>query len=124
MTKATRMILAAAVAGLSALGSLPANAFWGGWNPFNWFSDGWDGPWHGGGYPWYGGYPGYGGGYPWYGGYPGYGGVYPWYGGYPYGVAAYPYGGYAYPYAWAAPAYAVPGQVASTSAATTTAQAK
>jgi hypothetical protein len=105
MTKAKRLLLAAAVAGLTALGSLPANAFFGWGGPFSWFPGGWGGsPWYGGGYPWYGGgYPWYGGGYPWYGGgYPWYGGGYPWYGSY-----GYPYG-YSYPYAWGAPAYVAP----------------
>ncbi len=84
-----RLMLAAAVTGVCALGSMSANAFWG-WNPFNW-----GGPWDGG--PWYGGGP-YG--YP-YGGY-----------GYPYGGYA-PYVGYApygwgAPYAWSAPGYGYP----------------
>jgi hypothetical protein len=122
MTRAKRLLLGAAVAGLSALGSLPANAFWGGWNPFNWFDDGWGSPWGWGGYPWYGG------GYPWYGGYPyggygyPYGGYPPPYGGYayPYGGYGYPYGGYAYPYAWVAPAYAVPGTPAPSAASPAT----
>lgn len=79
MTKNKRLILAAAVAGATALTSLSADAFFG---PFN-FMRGW-----GGGGPW-----GWGGG-PWgWGGYPYYGG---W--GYPYGGWGYPYGGLGLPY--------------------------
>lgn len=91
-----RLLLAATVAGVSMLGSLSAQAFWG---PFNSvFPGGWGGPW--GGSPWYG-YP-YGA-YPYYGGYP-YGG-YPVFGGYPYGAPAYPYAG-----GWGVPAYGWPAQ--------------
>jgi hypothetical protein len=97
-------IAAIVITSLSTLPATKANAFWGGWWPWNW-GDGWDGP----GYwrrPW--GYPGYGwGGYPGYGwgGYPGYG-----WGGYPgYGWGGYPaYGGWGYPaYGWGGyPGYA------------------
>jgi hypothetical protein len=67
-----------------------AQAWWGGWAPWNWFS----GPGWGSYYPYYGGYyPYYGGHYPYYGGYyPYYGGHYPHWGAYPY------YGAYHYPY--------------------------
>ncbi|MBK5966917.1 sulfur globule protein CV3 [Thiocystis minor] len=80
MMTTKRLMLAATVAGVSALGSLSANAFWG-WNPFNWDN----GPWGGG--PWGGG--------PWYGA--------PY--GYPYGGYGYPYGGYGVPYGWGAPVH-------------------
>jgi len=89
MTKNKRFVLAAAVAGATALTSLSAEAFFG---PFS-FMRGWGGggPWGWGGYPYYGGwgYPYYGGwGYPYYGGW-----------GYPYGGWGYPYyGGWGYPY--------------------------
>ena len=102
MTKNKRFVLAAVVAGATALTSLSAEAFFG---PFN-FMRGWGGgPWGWGG-PWggYGWYPYYGGwGYPYYGGW-----GYPYYGGwgYPY------YGGWGYPYygypTVAAPAPAAP----------------
>ncbi|MCW9013915.1 MAG: hypothetical protein OQL06_09035 [Gammaproteobacteria bacterium] len=79
MPNIKKIVLAAVLAGSTALISVPANAFWG---PFDWFDDGpgWGGPW--GGYPGYGygGYPGYG-----WGGYPGYG-----YGGYPYATPLVP----------------------------------
>ncbi len=56
-----------------------AQAWWGGWSPWNWF----DGPGWNNYYPYYGGYyPYYGGYYPYYGGYypyPYYGGYYPYY---------------------------------------------
>jgi hypothetical protein len=73
------------LAGGTALPATSANAFWGGWMPWDMGGGPWGGyPGYGwGGYPYYGyGYPGYGwGGYPYYGyGYPGYGG----WGGYPY----------------------------------------
>jgi hypothetical protein len=76
MTKTKRLALAAAVAGISAFASMPANAFWG-WGPFGMFPGGWGGPWNS---PWYGG--------PY---------------GYPYGAYGYPYGGYGVPYTWGAP---------------------
>lgn len=100
MTKNKRFVLAAVVAGATALTSLSAEAFFG---PFNFMRGwggggpwGWGGPWGGyGGYPYYGGwgYPYYGGGwgYPYYGGgwgYPGWGGI-PYYG-YPAVVAPAP----------------------------------
>ena len=105
MPNIKKIVLAAVLAGSTALVSVPAQSFWG---PFDWVDDGpgWGGPWGGGpwgggpwGYPRYGyGYPGYGwGGYPGYGygGYPGYG-----WGGYPgYGYGGYPGYGYGYPYA-------------------------
>jgi len=61
-----------------------ANAFFGGWSPWNWGGPGWGGyyPYHGWGHPW--------GAYPYYGGYPYHGawghpwGAYPYYGGHPY----------------------------------------
>lgn len=83
MTRNKRFVLAAAIAGATALTSFPAEAFFG---PFN-FMRGWGGggPWGWGGY----GYPYYGGwGYPYYGGW-----GYPYYGGW-----GYPYGGFGYPY--------------------------
>ncbi len=91
MTRNKRFVLAAAVAGATALTSLSAEAFFG---PFNFMRSGWGGggPWGWGGGPWgwggYGGYPYYGGwGYPYYGGwgypYGGWGG-YPSWGGVPY----------------------------------------
>lgn len=102
MLKNKPLLLAAAVACVTALTSLSAQAFWG---PFNMFR-GW------GGDPWYGGYPYYG--YPWYGGYPYYG--YPYYGGW-----GYPhYGGWGYPYGWAVPHLAYP--VAPAPAAVTSAK--
>jgi len=89
MNRNKRFVLAAAVAGATALTSLSAEAFFG---PFNFMrSWGGGGPWGGyGWYPYYGGwgYP-YGGGW----GYP-YGGGW----GYPYGGGwGYPYGGWGYP---------------------------
>ncbi len=96
MTKIKRFLVAAAVAGTTALAPLSAEAFFGmmsammhggGWG-------GWGGPWGGWGYPYYG--YGWGGwGYPHYGwggwGYPHYG----------YGGWGYPHYGYGwgYPYA-------------------------
>ena len=74
-----RFLIAAAVAGSTALTSLSAEAFFG---PFSWMRSGmwgpgwggWGGPWSGWGYPYYGygwGYPYSGWGYPYYGlGYP------------------------------------------------------
>lgn len=77
MNRNKRFMLAAAIAGATALTSVPAEAFFG---PFN-FMRGW-----GGGGPW--GWGGYG--YPYYGGYG--------YGGYGYGGYGYPYhGGWGYP---------------------------
>lgn len=89
-----RLLLASALAGASALATLPANAFWG-WNPFGWGGGPWDGPWGGGpwGSPWYGGYPYYGGYHP----YGLYGAPYGW-GAPVYGYPGYAYPGYAYPY--------------------------
>ncbi len=87
MTTTKRLVLAAAVAAISAFGSMAANAFWGS-GPFGMFPGGWGGPWNS---PWYGPY----GGYP-YGGY-----------GYPYGLYGAPYGLGA-PYAWGAPLYGYP----------------
>ena len=93
-----------ALAGATALATMPAQAFWGSWGGGPWYG----GPWYGG--PWWGGPYGYG--YP-YGGY-----------GYPYGGwggwCGYPYGGYGYgyPYAYApvVAAPAAPAAPASTSA--------
>ncbi|AHF02846.1 sulfur globule protein CV3 [Marichromatium purpuratum 984] len=89
MTRMKRLMLAAAVAGVSALGSMSANAFWG-WSPFGMFPGGWGGPWGG---PWYGGAPYYGYHHP-------YG-----YGAYPYHV---PHGAWGVPYGWGAPVYGQP----------------
>jgi hypothetical protein len=92
-------LLAATVAGITALTSLSAAAFWG---PFN-FMRGWGGgPWGWGGGPWgWGGYPYYGGwGYPYYG----------W--GYPYGGWGYPHYGWGAPYL-GYPALAAPAVVAA-----------
>ena len=82
-----KLMIALVLAGATALPVTSANAFWGGWMPWDWFDDDYyGGPW--GGYPGYYGYPGWGG-YPGgYYGYPGYG-----WGGYP----AYGYPGY---YGW------------------------
>jgi hypothetical protein len=94
-----RLVLAAAVAGSTALTSFSADAFFG---PFN-FMRGWGGgPWGWGGYPYWGGY---GWGYPYYG----------W--GYPY------YGGWGYPHygAWGYPLYTLP-TVAAPAAATAPAE--
>jgi hypothetical protein len=90
MNRNKRLVLAAAVAGATALTSISAEAFFG---PFNFMRGwggggpwGWGGPWggYGWGYPYYGGwgYPYYGGwgGYPYYGGW----GGYPLWGGAPY----------------------------------------
>lgn len=105
MRKSSRLLLVAAVAGVTLLTSLSANAFWGPFSFMNW-GNGWGDGWGGGPWGW-GGYPGYGwGGYPGYGwggwGYPGYG--------YGYG---YPYGGYGYPYGYGlTPPYAYPTLVA------------
>jgi hypothetical protein len=69
-----------------------ANAFFGGWAPWDWggpgWGNGWGNPWGWGGYP-YGGYPYYGGWGAPYGAYP-YGGGWglPYYGGYPYVLTA------------------------------------
>ncbi len=63
-----------------------AQAWWGGWTPWDWMMPGgWDDYY----YPYYGGYyPYYGGAYPYYGGaYPCYGGAYPYY---PYNAPAIP----------------------------------
>jgi hypothetical protein len=90
MTRAKRLLLAASVAGVAALGSMSADAFWG-WGPFGMFPGGWGGP--GWGNPW-----GWGGS-PWYGN--------------PYGGWGYPYG-YGSPYGWGVPAYGLPGLVAPT----------
>lgn len=79
MTTTKRLALAAAVAAVTALGSMSANAFWG-WGPFGMFPGGWGGPWNS---PWYGGYP---------------------YGGHPYGLYGAPYS-WGAPYAWGAPLY-------------------
>jgi hypothetical protein len=111
MTKTQRLLLAAAVAGVAALGPHSADAWWGGSGPFGMFPGNWGGPgWGDWGSPWNGGYP-YGGyGYPVGGyGYP-YGGWGAPYGGYayPYGAYGYPLGGYGYSYGWAAPIYGVP----------------
>jgi len=83
MTRHKRFILAAAIAGATALTSLSAEAFFGpfnfmrGWGGGPW---GWGGPWGGYGYGWY---PHYGGwGYPYYGGW-----------GHPYGGWGYPHWG-------------------------------
>jgi hypothetical protein len=77
-----RLLLAAALAGATALTATSAQAFWGPFNPWNW-----DGPGWGGYHPW-GGYGPWGGG-PWYGvPYYGYAAPYGW--GYP-GVWAHPY---------------------------------
>ncbi|EGV20405.1 hypothetical protein [Thiocapsa marina] len=81
MTRTKRLGLAAAVAAITAFGSMSANAFWGS-GPFGMFPGGWGGPWNS---PWYGPY-----------------------GGYPYGGYGYPYGGYGVPYGWGAPLYGYP----------------
>jgi hypothetical protein len=67
-----------------------AQAWWGGWSPWNWFSGpGWGNYY----YPYYGGYnPYYGGYYPYYGGHYPHWGAYPHYGAYHYPY--YPYYGY------------------------------
>jgi hypothetical protein len=88
--KFRKLMVSLLLVSATALPMTSANAFFGGWGPWDWFDD--DDYYHHGprGYPGYGygGYPGYG-----YGGYPGYG-----YGGYPgYGYGGYPgsgYGGY------------------------------
>jgi hypothetical protein len=119
MTRAQRLLIAAAVAGASALGSFSANAFWGS-GPFGMFPGNWDGPgWGNWGSPWYGGYP-YGGyGYPYGGyGYP-YGGY-----GYPYGGYGYPFAGYGYPAAWGAPVYGYPAVAAPVASQTTSKASK
>ena len=96
MTRNKRIVLAAAVAAVTTLTSLSANAFFG---PFNFMRGwgggygGWGGPWGWGGYPYSGwGYPGWGG---W--GHPGWGG---W--GHP------GWGGWGYPYGWGVPALTYP----------------
>lgn len=86
MLKSKPLLLAAAVAIITAFTSLSAQAFWG---PFNMLRGWGGGPWYGGYYPYYG-YPYYG--YPYYGGW----------GGYPY------YGGWGYPHGWGAPAWGYP----------------
>ena len=101
MINKNRLLLAAALAGATALTSFSAQAFWGPFNPWNWTGPGyggWGGPWNGYGYPGYWGRP-----YGW-GGYPGAWGGYP---GYGYGYPAYGYG-YGYPLAYGAPAYSYP----------------
>src|SRR5210317_2642154 len=100
--KLKKLMASLLLVGATTLPMTSANAFFGGWGPWDWFDDDDDyyyGPW---GYPGYGyGYPGYGyGGYPGYGygGYPGYGGGYPGYGGgYPGYGGGYP-GPYGAPY--------------------------
>ena len=93
--KSTKNILLAAVLAGGTLMAGSANAWFGGWAPWNWFDDDdwydYPPPWYYGGYPGYG-YPAYGYGVPY-----GYGAPY----GYaPYGYGGgYPYGGgYGYPY--------------------------
>jgi len=93
MTWNKRLVLAAALAGTTALTSLSASAFF---SPFN-LTRGWGGsPW---GWDRYGWNPYYGGwGHPYYGAW-----GHPYYGawGYPYGGWGYPYYGYrawGYPY--------------------------
>lgn len=76
MTKSKQRALAAALVGVSAFGSMSANAFWGS-GPFGMFPGHWGGPWSS---PWYSGPSGY-----------------------PYGGYGYPHGGYGVPYAWGAP---------------------
>jgi len=67
--KLKKLMVSLLLAGATALPMTSANAFFGGWGPWDWFDD--DDYYHHG--PW--GYPGYYGGYPgYYGGYPGYGG--------------------------------------------------
>ncbi|WP_089724353.1 hypothetical protein [Candidatus Thiosymbion oneisti] len=115
MIRNKRLVLAAAVAGTTALTTFSAEAFFGpfnamrGWGGSPW---GWDYPYYGWGHPYYGGWghPYYGGwGHPYYGGwgYPRYGGWgYPYYGawGHPY-WGGIPYLGYP---AVTAPAPATP----------------
>lgn len=116
MRKFTKILAAAAVAGMAAI-PMSSQAWWGPWGGGN---DGWNddsgsgagdfdfnmsGRTHSNMYN-----RGYGGYYPYYGGYPygGYGYPYGGYGGYPYGggYGGYPYGGYGgYPYGggWGGP---------------------
>lgn len=96
MTKNKRLLVAAAVAGVTALTSLSAEAFWG---PFGFMRSWGGGPWGWGGYPYWGGW-----GYPYYG----------W--GYPYYGWGYPYYGWGYPYGWGAPYLAAPVAAAPASA--------
>jgi hypothetical protein len=91
MTRSKQLLLAAAVAGSTALVSGPADAFFG---PMNWMRGGGWGPGYGWGGPGYGYYPYSGWGYP-YGGW-----------GYPYGGWGHPYGGWGHPYGgWGYPLY-------------------
>ena len=95
--KLKKSLVAALFAGSTILAASSANAFFGGWGPWNWFDDDdwydYPPPWVYGAYPYA---PYYGYGYaPYYG-----------YGAYPYGYGAYPY---AYPYA-TAPATTAPTQ--------------
>lgn len=78
MKSLKRLLVAALVSGAVALPISNANAFWGGFWPWDWGGPGYYGyPYYG--YGPYGGYPGYWGGYPYYGGGPWGGG--PWGGG-------------------------------------------
>ena len=73
--KLKKLMTSLLLVGATTLPMTSANAFFGGWGPWDWFdNDYYHGPY--GYYPgYYGGYPGYYGGYPgYYGGYPGYGG--------------------------------------------------
>lgn len=94
MTKMSRVLAAAVLVGATGLAAVPAHAFFGWFNPFNWVGGG---PYGWGGYPY-----GWGGGpYGW-GGYPGYG-----WGGYPYSWGGYPYAWGGYPY-YTAPVVVAP----------------
>lgn len=102
LSRASAIALCVAGLGLSSMQS--AQAFWGGWSPWNWFGgrhwDYYNPYWGGGPYGWGGGPYNYyqpWGYSPYYGG----GGYYPPY----YGGGYYPYSGY-YSYSYAPPAAA------------------
>ncbi len=90
-----KITIAVGLAAVMGLTAGTAQAFWGGWMPWDWGGPDYYYPGYYGGYPGWGGYPGYYGGYPGWGGYPGYYGGYPGWGGYPGYYGGYPgWGGY------------------------------
>ncbi len=99
--KSLKSILLTAILAGGMLMAGSANAWFGGWAPWDWFDDDdwrdYPPPWYYGAYPGYGAPYGYG--YP-----PAYGYGAPYYGyGAPYGYGGYPYGGYGYGYPYGPP---------------------
>ena len=103
MLQGKRVLIAATVAGATALTSFSADAFFG---PMSWMRGGGWGPGWGGWGPGWGGWgPGWGGwGYPYYGGW-----GYPYYGGW--GYPHYGLGGWGYPYGLGYPLLTAPAVV-------------